>query len=185
MLQREDATRAEFRKLLTSGSYDIVHFAGHASYDRTQLGISALMFADGPLSADEVLGLEWAQPPYLVFNSACQSGRATGGRRLVSEPNQGNGLAAAFLATGCLAYAGYFWPVSDDGAGPFARTFYSSLFESENVGEAFQVARVEALRDLGERGDLTGYGAILYGDAEPRSAATCSPPHSTDTRDLT
>jgi hypothetical protein len=48
---------------------------------------------------------------------------------------------------------------------PFARTFYSALFESENVGEAFQVARVEALQVLGERGDLTGYGAILYGDA--------------------
>jgi hypothetical protein len=39
------------------------------------------------------------------------------------------------------------------------------LFESENVGEAFQFARVEALRELEERGDLTGYGAILYGDA--------------------
>ena len=165
MLQREDATRSEFRKLLAGGSYDIVHFAGHASYDQDQPGMSALMFADRPLSADDVLGLEWAQPPYFVFNSACQSGRATGDRRLVSEQNQGNGLAAAFLATGCLAYAGYFWPVSDDGAGLFARTFYSSMFESENVGEAFQVARVEALRELGEQGDLTGYGAILYGDA--------------------
>jgi CHAT domain-containing protein len=83
----------------------------------------------------------------------------------VSEQNQGNGLAAVFFVTGCLAYAGYFWPVSDDGAGLFARAFYSALIESENAGEAFQVARVEALRELGERGDLTGYGAILYGDA--------------------
>jgi hypothetical protein len=83
----------------------------------------------------------------------------------VSEQNQGNGLAAVFLAIRCLAYAGFVWPVSDDGAGLFARTFYSALFESENVREAFQVARVEALQELSERGDLTGYGAILYGDA--------------------
>jgi hypothetical protein len=55
--------------------------------------------------------------------------------------------------------------VSDDGAGLFARTFSSAIFEAENAGDASQVARVEALRQLGERGDLTGYGAILYGDA--------------------
>ncbi len=85
----------------------------------------------------------------------------------MSAQNQRNGLAAVFLATGCLAYAGCFCPVSDDGAGLFARTFSSALIESEKVGEAFQVARVEALRELGERGDLTGYGAILYGDAGP------------------
>ena len=80
------------------------------------------------------MGLERAQPPNFVFNSACQLKRASGGRRLVSEQNQGNGLAAVFLATKSLAYAGYFWPVGDDGAGLFTGTFCSASFESENAG---------------------------------------------------
>ena len=111
------------------------------------------------------MGFAWAQPPYFVFNSACQLRRTSGDRRLVSEQNQGNGLAAVYLATRCLAYAGYLWPVSVDGAGLFPRTFSSALFESKNAGDASQVARVEALQELGERGDLTGYGAIRYRDA--------------------
>jgi len=49
--------------------------------------------------------LDWVAPPYLVFNSACESGRAAGGARLVSDQGQANGLAAAFLACGAAAAA--------------------------------------------------------------------------------
>ena len=78
---------------------------------------SALYFADGVLTANDVLALSWPAPPYFVFNSACESGRAAGGRRLLSRRSQSNGLAAAFLAAGVAAYAGYFWPVTEVGAG--------------------------------------------------------------------
>ena len=93
------------------------------------------------MTADELLALDWVAPPYLVFNSACESGRAAGGARLVSDQGQANGLAAAFLACGAAAYAGYFWPVTDEGACRFAETFYPALFGLENVGLAFQEAR--------------------------------------------
>ncbi|MGQ0568611.1 MAG: CHAT domain-containing protein, partial [Armatimonadota bacterium] len=117
------------------------------------------------LSASEVLQLPWKAAPYLVFNSACESGRAAGGRRLVSDESHANGLAAAFLAGGAHAYAGYFWPVSDTGASLFARVFYETLFLRENVGLAFLEARNVAIRELGGAGDLTGYSAVLFGDA--------------------
>ena len=127
---------------------------------------SALQLADGPITATDALALKWKKaPPYLVFNSACESGRAAGGRRLVSGANRASGLVAAFLASGVFAYCGFFWPVSDAGAGLFTRAFYETLFRRENVGLAFLEARRYVSREFGYVGDLTGHGAILFGDA--------------------
>ncbi len=165
LLARDQATRAHFAQKLSDGDYDILHFGGHGFLDRDTPGLSALRFADGNLTADEVLKLPWEKPPYFVFSSACESGRGVGGQRIVSEGGQTNGLAAAFLAAGVYGYGGYFWPVTEAGASIFASTFYHTLFQRENVGLAFLEARQRAIRELGEVGDLTGYSAILYGDA--------------------
>jgi CHAT domain-containing protein len=165
VLARDQATRAQLAQRLADGDYDMLHFGGHGFLDRDTPGLSILRFADGDLTADKVLELPWKKPPYFVFNSACESGRGVGGQRLVSAEGQTNGLAAAFLAAGVYGYAGYFWPVTEAGASIFARTFYQHLFLRENVGLAFLEARQRAIRELGEVGDLTGYSAILYGDA--------------------
>jgi CHAT domain-containing protein len=178
VLKRNRATKAHFIQAIEKEDYDILHFAGHAALDPEQPEISALQLADGPLTADEVLALPWKAPPYLVFNSACETGRAAGGKRLVSaEGGHSNGLAAAFLAAGVYGYAGYFWPVTTSGARLFAETFYRALFERENVGIAFLAAREETTRSLGENGDLTGHSAVLFGDAASshrRDLATAS-----------
>lgn len=165
VLKRDEATGLRFRQVLATGDFDILHFAGHAGLDRESPERSALQFADGMLEAEAVLGLPWKKPPYFVFNSACESGRATGGRRLVTGETQANGLAAAFLSAGTYGYAGYFWPVTDVGAAVFAEAFYNWLFEVENLGVAFLKARQNAVADLWETGDLTGYSAVLFGDA--------------------
>lgn len=164
-LAEGEATRPRFADMVGDGDYDMIHFAGHGYLDPTSPGLSALRFADGDLTADQVLRLPWKAPPYIVFNSACESGRAVGSQRLVSGASQANGLAAAFLSAGVYAYAGYFWPVTDAGAGMFATVFYRSLFECLNVGQAFRDARRWVVSELGEVSDLTGYSAILFGDA--------------------
>ena len=165
VLARGEATRANFIARATCGDYEILHFAGHAAVDPNDPAASALRLADGPLPDDEILALNWQAPPYLVFNSACESGRAAGGQRLATSGSQANGLAAAFLAAGCAAYVGYFWPVTDSGAEQFAATFYDALLGMENVGLAFQEARRSVTWSLGQSGDLTGYSAVLFGDA--------------------
>ncbi len=165
VLTRDKATRAAFTGMLSNGDYDILHFSGHGSFDPSAPETSAIRFTDGMLSASEILDLKWKAPPYLVFNSACESGRAAGGRRLVSNKSHSNGLAAAFIAAGASAYAGYFWPVTETGASLFTKAFYRTLFERENVGLAFLEARKYVVRELGEVGDLSGYSAILFGDA--------------------
>ncbi len=165
VLMRDKATRSAFSETLATGDYDLLHFSGHGSFDPSAPETSTIHFADGVLSAEDVLNLKWKAPPYLVFNSACESGRAAGGKRLVSNESQSNGLAAAFIAAGASAYAGYFWPVTEAGASLFTKTFYGSLFELENVGLAFRKARRYVVEELGEVGDLSGYSAILFGDA--------------------
>lgn len=165
VLMRDKATKSAFSEMLAAGDFDILHFSGHGSFDPSAPETSTIHFADGSLSAEDVLNLKWKAPPYLVFNSACESGRAAGGKRLVSNESHSNGLAAAFIAAGASAYAGYFWPVTETGASLFTKAFYSSLFELENVGLAFRKARRYVVEELGEVGDLTGYSAILFGDA--------------------
>jgi hypothetical protein len=165
VIPREKATKGAFAGAIAAGSYDIIHFAGHGDFNPDTPEKSNISFSDGVLSAEEVFGLKWKSPPYIVFNSACESGRAAGGKRLVSRGNRGNGLAAAFIAAGVSAYAGYFWPVSDDGAALFAETFYKRFFFRENVGSAFLEARQRTALGLEEAGDLTAYSAVYFGDA--------------------
>jgi hypothetical protein len=166
VLTREKATLSAFSEMLTTGDYDILHFSGHGSFDPSTPETSAIRFADGILSADDILDLSWKAPPYLVFNSACESGRAAGGKRLVSNESHTNGLAAAFIAAGVSAYAGYFWPVTENGAELFAKKFYYSLFRRENVGIAFLEARNYVTSQLPVKvGDLTNNSAILFGDS--------------------
>lgn len=164
-LDGRDATASHLSNLVSEKPFDILHFAGHASYDADAPESAALRLADGPFDAERVLDLPFRKPPFFVFNSACESARAAGGLRLVSPTQRSNGLAAAFLTCGAEAYAGYVWPVSDRGAALFAGTFYRALFRRENVGLAFQDARLRARDELELIGDLSGLAAVLYGDA--------------------
>jgi CHAT domain-containing protein len=151
--------------MLAIGNYDIIHFAGQGSHDPAKPQQSALHFVDGLLTADDILDFAWPVPPYFVFNTACESGRAAGGRRFLSRRSQTNELAASFLAAGVAAYAGYFEPVTETGAGTMTATFYRELFERENVGLTFLEAHMTAVRELYDLGNLTGYSAVLFGDA--------------------
>jgi hypothetical protein len=159
------ATRSTLCELLLPGDFDVLHFSGHAMLDTAQPGVSEVQLADGPVTAGDILRLNWRKPPGFVFGSACESGRAVAGRRLLSADQQANGLAGAFLTAGVYAFAGFFWPVTDAGAALFTRTFYEQLFLRQNVGLAFLGARQRAVEALGEFGDLAGYGAVLFGDA--------------------
>ena len=177
MLEGDRATVKRFREHLAATDYDILHFAGHAGFAPSRPGRSALTFADGVIRADEVLALPWPAPPGLVFASACESATAARGARLVGRRRSANGLAAAFLSAGVAGYIGYLWPVSDEGAGIVAATFYPALFAEENVGAGILRARNEAVAAGRDVADLAGFSLVLYGDAaggERRNLATAA-----------
>ena len=179
VLQGASATRAGLRRALKGSAYDIVHFTGHSLFAAGGPHDSALQLADGPLRADDVARLAWSVPPYVVFNSSCESARAAQGRQLVSASGRSNGLAAAFLAAGCEAYLGHFWPVGDEAAARFSRAFYEALFTERNVGGAVRTARLAVRGLFEESADLTAFGAVFFGDAgsaDRRDVATAEPP---------
>lgn len=76
---------------------------------------------------------------------------------------QSEGLANAFVYGGAQACVGSLWPVFDDTARAFARSFYSHLFRnSEPVGEALRRAR-EACRST-RQDQVTWAAYALYGN---------------------
>ncbi len=164
VLARAEATRAGLTAKVDGQAFDIIHFAGHGHYAEKAAHESSIELADGPLIADAIAGLRWSAPPYVVFNSSCESGRVAFGGGLRANGHL-NALPSAFLAAGAVAYLGHFWPVSDEPAGIFASTFYGALFRLVNVGGAILEAR-RALRPRFDEGaDLTAFGSVFFGDA--------------------
>ena len=174
------ATRRGFAAAVAGHDHDIVHFAGHANFDAGDPHASALHLADGPLTAGAVKRLAWTSPPYLVVNSACQSARAAHGTQLVSPGGRANGLPGAFLAAGCQAYVGHFWPVGDQAAAEFATCFYDTLFGQVNAGLAVLDARRAVRPRYDDAVDLAAFGAVFFGDVgseqDRRDLAESVPP---------
>jgi hypothetical protein len=163
VLAGREATRARLAKALRPGKIDILHFAGHASFDEQRPGASALVLADGELQADDVLRLRWKAPPYLVFDSACESGRGSRGR-LVSRTRRTAGLPAAFLAAGVQGYVGHFFSVPDAAAAIVAQCFYETMLKERSVGAALTRSRDAVLDRFEATSDLTCFGLTYFGD---------------------
>lgn len=164
-LARAKATRAGLRNAVAGADYDIIHFAGHGQYDTDVPGDGAVVLADGPFGDDDVVSLDWTRPPFVVINGSCESARAASGVRIVSTRRRSNGLAAAFLSRGVEAYVGHYFLVDDAAAAAFSVDFYGTLLRDRNVGQAILEARVNALARWSDGAELTGLGAVFFGDA--------------------
>lgn len=140
----EDATYKNVIPLL-KGTYDIVHFAGHAHPDGLQL-------SDGVITATDIAATYPGGS--VVFVNACHSGKGF----------TTAGLAEPFIASGALAFIGSFWPVHDEAAAQVALDFYMRAFQLSGeclpVGEALRRSKLKSFVN-GERAWVT---FVLYGD---------------------
>lgn len=147
----------ELRALLRDRRYDIIHFAGHASFRPDHPEQSAWALSDGPLTAQAIGNtLDWSDTePWLVFANACGAGMDGD-----SSPRyQGEvfGLASAFLNQGVAAYVAPLWPIDDVVAADMADVFYVSLLKDrQTAGEALRQARVAAKRKYYDLASLDG-----------------------------
>ena len=82
VLRGDQATVAGFAAAVKGRCVEIVHVAAHGRFDKKA---GALRLGDGWFDAAQVAALEWDDPPYLVFGSACESARAAPGKRLLSR----------------------------------------------------------------------------------------------------
>lgn len=166
VLSGKAATKASVIQALSSSTYDILHYAGHADFDEANPTNSGLICSDGRLLAADIAGL--TSMPQLIFLNGCESGRLRGGPgpgaalsgQQFSALQSSVGLAEGFLTSGLMNFIGTYWPVDDLGATRFAQTFYKALLAGDSIGLAMRLARKE-IGDAGLR-DWANY--LHFGD---------------------
>lgn len=155
-----DISAAEFSSRLVTGSYDLVHFAGHAYFDQQDPQRSGLLFRDGPVLAEELERL--IESNAFFFINACESAATKVEEITVGmRGNMVEGIAIAVLQGGCCACLGPMWPIGDQDGIAFATAFYEYLLaESTTFSDATYKARRQMYKD-----NMIGWTPwALYGD---------------------
>jgi hypothetical protein len=152
------ASRARLRAEFESGDYDVLHYAGHASFNAASPAASGVLCSDGALVGADLGAL--ARLPSLVVFNACESGRVRRARARMARVAVQSGLAESFMRGGVANYVGTYWPVSDSAAVSFASSFYDALASQQDLGSALLTAR-RRLRTL-RSADWADY--LHYGD---------------------
>ncbi len=161
-ISRGDATRRTLLREFGSGAYDAIHYAGHAHFDAEEPSRSGIFCAgEEVLSGRDLAGL--SRLPALVFFNACESARLRGRSGLRERIQTNVGLAEAFLRGGVANYVGTYWPVGDEAALTFSRTFYRKLVSGAAIGAALQAGR-DAVRAEGsvDWADYIHYGSYDF-----------------------
>jgi hypothetical protein len=160
-------TGRRLNDVLRRAEYDVIHFAGHATFNPDDADLSALIMDDRvPFYAQKIRRLLKGQP--LVFLNACESATvanepdASRSSGLLQRPVEG--LAAAFVYGGALGCIGSLWPVHDDSAADLAIHFYKQVLGGEMIGEALRQARIAVRNKPEYKLDITWASFVLYGD---------------------
>ena len=164
-----DGTKEVLLQELRSGKYDVLHYAGHAFFDPLHPARSGILCRGRiTLSGADLAGI--GRLPALVFFNACEAARVRRGaerkdaKLTVAKRIERNvGLAEAFLRGGVANYVGTYWPVGDESAKTFARTFYGDLLNGKSIGAALGSARaaVFKLRSV-DWADYVHYGSYGF-----------------------
>jgi len=145
-------------------NYDVVHYAGHADYDREDPAKSGWLLSDGKLSSNEIHNMTGKKPmPALVFANGCQSGQTEEWQIDSGYEKDIFGLANAFLVSGVQHYIGTFWDILDDPGRDFALSFYQEMVAGYSVGESMRRARLHLIDKYGED-TIVWASYMLYGD---------------------
>ena len=159
-----ECSPVEILKLLLTGDFDVVHYAGHGEYDPADPGAAGWVLGlHEVLTARDVFRAR--RVPRLVFANACFSAAIHPTPAFDrAELARGNAtLAQAFFERGVPNFVGTGWPVEDEQAVTFAVTFYERLVEGAPMRDAMQAAR----RKVFEGGSGSTWGAYQhYGDPD-------------------
>jgi len=141
-------------------SYDIIHFAGHASYHPQSPHKSGWQLAgEDMLTAAKIHQMTGNSfMPFMVFSNACQSART---EKWTQNNYDEYGIANAFMASGVSAYIGTHWDIHDESGRIFAQEFYQNIVLGCSVGKAIKNTRLKLLKSMPEI-DWAAY--VLYGD---------------------
>ena len=160
LLYGDDASEHALKKT-PLGALAMLHFATHAVLDDLQSERSAVLLAagsdteDGLLQPREIMDLHLRGVAVVLASCNSASGGLIRGEGVMS-------LARAFFASGARVVVGSLWPMRDDHAEAFFKSFYARLAMGDAVSEAARVAR----RDLMDHGypPQAWAGLVVFGD---------------------
>lgn len=168
-----DATVDNVLRELQTGTYDCVHFAGHAWYDALEV---YLMLADEVrLTAGELRPVFSRRPPALVFFDSHYTSFLPPGTEAVGASESSAGLRATLrgrggftedlMRSGAGAFIGCFGSPTDEGAVEFAVAVHEELLRGVQVAKAVNGARRRTVAALGSEATpllyvLSGYGGL-------------------------
>ncbi|MBT5548968.1 MAG: CHAT domain-containing protein [Nitrospina sp.] len=123
-----------------ASSYDVLHFATHATFDNDDPFNSSLLLAsdgsnDGKLTVEEIYQLQLK--PSLVVLSACETGlgKYSAGDEII-------GFYRAFMYAGAKSIIATLWPVSDEATSFLINEFYQAL-KKNSLGESLRMAQLK------------------------------------------
>lgn len=149
--------------------YDIIHFAGHGSFNQADPGSSSIALWDKDMRPGPIRGFFGRSAPTFCFINACESARVAGGAAAPAgwkERYDIFGIGRAFLETGSYLL-GSRWPIADAPAAAFATEFYTQLLAEKPLGEVVRAARV-ACQKASAGDDMAWASYIFYGDPRVR-----------------
>jgi hypothetical protein len=165
LLDRDKATGKEMNQALLSGSYDVIHFAGHAYFDNDDPDKSGFVLKEKEIFLSQKIQ-RFVEGQPLVFLNACQTGVTANETNPQSVGEYfwkpAEGLASAFLYGGALGCVGSLWPVYDEPAAEFAVEFYNQVLEGQMIGEAMRRTRRSIKTKHPD--SITWASFVLYGD---------------------
>jgi CHAT domain-containing protein len=179
-LRHDLASKGAVLAALRSGSYDVVHYAGHAFFDPERPGQSGLICAGKEvLRGVDLTGL--TNLPAVVFFNACEAARVREGKDIVEKKERAGaekrakppkpasvqieesaGVAEALMRGGIANYISTYWPVGDQAAETFSETFYQGVLAGNSLGASLLAGRKAILKEDEKERDWADY--ILYGN---------------------
>lgn len=149
LYRESDSNREIFLRLSGKNAPQVLHIATHGIISEESPSASFIVLSDKNSDGDAILGavgyydimLMDLRQCDLVVLSACSTHE---GKSILGEGIMG--LAWAFKAAGAKAVIGTRWPVNDAAAVAFWRKFYENICSGRPIGEAFQDARMNIIK---------------------------------------
>ncbi|MBE7552399.1 MAG: CHAT domain-containing protein [Anaerolineales bacterium] len=147
LLLTKEATYDRVRRELQRPDYDIIHYAGHGTFNSKMPGQSKLYFwsqsnrqgEEKEMSAEELKVLLGDSTARLVYLNSCYGAAAAGKILLLDDDFLG--LADAAVMAGVPSVLSFRWSVFDESARQLALAFYRSLLSQGRPGLALLHAR--------------------------------------------
>ena len=146
--------------------YDIVHFAGHCEFDKTEVKDSGWVLSDGVFKVSDILKMgQSCSLPALVFSNSCHSAQIKPLDVDLEYQRANYGMASAFLFAGVRHYVGSIRKIEDQASLVFGQEFYTKLISGISVGESLRLSKLKLAKEYG-LSSLHWVNYLLYGDPD-------------------